>query len=256
MSFLLGLDVGNTRIKAYRLPEHGWSGTPSPDWTADAASFALPISGTSSLPDRLDGRWGWPPERVHVVSVRPDVAARLKDLFDAEGVAARFWDASDLPMKHPYENPHSLGPDRLLAALATSWLYPERDAILIDAGTAVTMDWIDDQGRFRGGAILPGRAVLAAALAGAGAMLPRVTGLAAAAYPGEDTESSMTLGLRGAFEGGVLRVLELARSVTPDARIVITGGDSDHVARVLEHEECAVIPDLMGLGLALLEHEA
>lgn len=256
MGFLLGLDVGNTRVKAYRLPEDAWSGTPSPEWTADIPSFAVPNSGASSLPDRLEARWGWPPDHVHVVSVRPDVSAQLQDLFDAEGVAARFWDGSDLPMKHPYENPYALGPDRLLAAMATSWLYPERDVILVDAGTAVTVDWIDDQGRFRGGAILPGRAALAAALAAAGAMLPQVTGLAAASFPGEDTESSMTLGLRAAFEGGVQRMLELARAVAPEAWVVVTGGDFEHVHRLLEPERCTAIPDLLGLGLALLEHRA
>ncbi len=254
MTHLLGLDVGNSRIKAYRLPEQDWEGAPSLEWMAGAASIAFPISATSSLPERLAERWGWPPARVHVVSVMPDAAARLQDLFDAEEVQATFWDASDLPMTHPYENPHTLGPDRLLAAMAASWLFPGRDVILVDAGTAVTVDWIDARGHFRGGAILPGRAALAAALARAGAMLPQVTGLAEASYPGEDTEACMTLGVRSAFEEGVRRVLQLARSTAPGADIVITGGDSNHVRALIDSEAVTQVPDLLGLGLALLEH--
>jgi type III pantothenate kinase len=136
--------------------------------------------------------------------------------------------------------PQTVGRDRLYAARgALEWT--GRAAVVIDAGTALTVDAVrplDDgpfAGAFLGGAIAPGPALLADALARGGALLPRVEPELDVPALGRDTPSALRAGIAVGFAGAAR---ELAARVAAEAGlggapIVLTGGARAYVRDVL-----------------------
>jgi type III pantothenate kinase len=84
----------------------------------------------------------------------------------------------DIPMPVQVDDPRSLGIDRLLSAFAATRIVgklpPDSGLVVIDAGSAITVDWVDSEGCFRGGAILPGLRLQAKALATGTDALPEI----------------------------------------------------------------------------------
>jgi type III pantothenate kinase len=151
--------------------------------------------------------------------------------------------------------PERIGTDRLAAAVAAHACRDrDRDAIIIDAGTAVTVDLLTADGVFRGGAILPGMRTAAAALAQATDALPHIeppgpTGTPAAI--GKSTRAAIEAGVFWGCVGGVRELVrriggELARR--PD--VFCTGGDGAHLARQLD-PPVRLDPHLVLRGVAL-----
>jgi type III pantothenate kinase len=90
--------------------------------------------------------------------------------------AWRLTDRGDIPLAIDVDEPQKVGIDRLLNAVAANRLRPAgRATIVIDTGTAATVDFVSEDGRFCGGAILPGFALSAEALHSYTALLPRLT---------------------------------------------------------------------------------
>lgn len=143
-----------------------------------------------------------------------------------------------LPLEIAVRAPDRVGLDRLVAAVAVNRLREtNRPAVVVDAGTAITVDLIDAKGIFRGGAILPGPRIAATALAEYTDLLP----LADYRFDGDPpspvgnaTEPAIRSGL---FYGSIGAIAELIRRMTestPDAQIFVTGGDSRQMATLID----------------------
>lgn len=209
---------------------------------------------------------------------RPDapiVLASVNDPF-AERVAAalsrdfagrlhRFGRGFQVPIRNALTDDSTVGQDRLLNALGA---YTRgRDAcVIVDAGTAVTVDFVDGTGVFQGGAIAPGLNMMLRALHERTAALPlvryqdRPVPSAPPPGPGEaepsptdpfgrDTPSAMIRGVRAAVVG-MTRLLadEYAQFFGAYPRILATGGDAGTLFEndpIVEH----IIPDLTLLGI-------
>ncbi|MBL8862677.1 MAG: type III pantothenate kinase [Planctomycetes bacterium] len=124
--------------------------------------------------------------------------------------------------------PERVGPDRVYAARGALALASGAPGlVVVDAGTALTVDALDVRGRrFLGGAIAPGPALLARALAQHTARLPHVEPAVGARALGRDTESALQAGIVVGFRGAAR---ELALSVAAEAGfdappVVLTGG--------------------------------
>ena len=124
------------------------------------------------------------------------------------------------------QEPQSLGADRAVNAIAAHALH-EGDLIVIDFGTASTIDWIDFRGAYKGGIIAPGINLSLDALVSAAAKLPRIA-IEAPEDPtviGRDTVSQMNIGIYWGYiamiEGLVARMkAEIGRP----AKVIATGG--------------------------------
>ena len=64
-----------------------------------------------------------------------------------------------IPITNLYATPETLGSDRLAAIVAANEIFPERDILVIDAGTCITYELIDAKGQYHGGNISPGMAM-------------------------------------------------------------------------------------------------
>jgi len=155
------------------------------------------------------------------------------------------------------QEPQSLGADRAVNAIAAHALH-EGDLIVIDFGTASTIDWIDFRGAYKGGIIAPGINLSLDALVSAAAKLPRIA-IEAPEDPtviGRDTVSQMNIGIYWGYiamiEGLVARMkAEIGRP----AKVIATGG-----LAVLFEQHTGVFdviePDLTIQGLAMMWERA
>jgi type III pantothenate kinase len=145
---------------------------------------------------------------------------------------------TDLKLTIAVDEPQRVGMDRLVAVVAVNRLRDAaRPAIVVDAGTAVTVDLVDARGAFQGGVILPGLAMTARALSLDTDALPLVAFPPGAEPPdvvGKSTESAIRSGLFWGTVGAVREAVERMRRQLPLApQLFITGGDARRMAPLL-----------------------
>jgi type III pantothenate kinase len=218
------------------------------------------LLSTESLPDdpqacqrRLDAWMMWhtyqgrtEPLQWVVASVNPGRTERLRAWVEARG--DHFFHlrhAAQLPLRVGLEHPDRAGIDRLLDAVAASQdVPPGRGAVLIDAGSAVTVDWLDEEHIFRGGCIFPGLDLMAEALHRYTALLPRVSvELPVPALPAGATIPAMQAGLFLAVSGGIREAVRLyAEQARVAPKVYFTGGQAPLLARAMGLEEGSAPP--------------
>jgi len=124
-----------------------------------------------------------------------------------------------------YEDIKSLGIDRWVAALG-AWKLYQRPLLIINAGTAITVDLIDldkkDKAHFRGGMILPGIAISLAVLNNSTNLIN--TEIGKSQYPSLNTKDAVTTGIMTSIQGAVNLVCRELPSSLP---ILLTGGDAN-----------------------------
>jgi type III pantothenate kinase len=131
-----------------------------------------------------------------------------------------------------YRDPSQLGADRWHAIVAARQAFPGRPLVVVCAGTATTVDWVDADGRFLGGVIAPGRSLMADSLAQGTARLPRSRGRVADAP--DNTDDAIATGAAEATAGLVeRRVRALGQRGTP-AQVVLAGGHVNELASRLQ----------------------
>ncbi|QDT39634.1 type III pantothenate kinase [Stratiformator vulcanicus] len=230
-SALIAADVGNTRVKL------GYF-----DGTLDASGlpvcgsrFAISVNACADLgPVKrwLDETGAGSEPRVVVSDVNPAVTRDLtrawKEQLGTKPEQIRRPDPQIL--ENRTDHPARTGPDRLFNAVAANVLRPKaKPAIIIDAGTATTIDLVAADGAFEGGAILPGFALSAQALQSYTALLPLVASddvTDSRPNPlGRNTRDAIRSGL---YWGGVGAVIELVRRISIELddqpAIYLTGG--------------------------------
>ena len=156
-----------------------------------------------------------------------------------------------LPMEVNLPNPQAVGVDRICAA-AAAYDITREPCVVVDFGTAITVDIVDSDGAFMGGSILPGLGMQARALHQHTAVLPEVVPQRPKDIVGRDTVDAIRGGVFYGTAGAIRYIVEVyATHVGRWPPVLATGGDANLIA-----EECvifdSVVPDLCltGVGLA------
>ena len=220
------VDIGNSRMKwgicrddrvveVVRLPLDDAAA-----W--DAALLKLPP------PRAIDRNWA-------VASVNPPALHRFVAWSYNHGGTAAFEDYSQLPIRVNVDEPGMVGLDRLFGAVAAKAMVPPGSpAITVDVGTAVTVNLIDADGVFQGGAIFPGPRLMARALHDYTAKLPLVIvgeQLPEAEMPGKNTAIAIQEGIWCAVGGGVVQLISgFAEQCRKEPHIFVTGGAAQMLA--------------------------
>ncbi|MGI9317161.1 MAG: type III pantothenate kinase [bacterium] len=171
-------------------------------------------------------------------------------------------------LENQYDLPQQLGADRWLAALAAYHMMQGSDRgdhaiIVIDAGTAVTVDLVVDN-QFRGGSILPGVAMLVRALGistgeiriDIESLTKRSNNLGELDVVATNSDAAVWAGSLASVTGGIERCLDMMqRTSESPIKVLVTGGDADLVASMISYR-CEVIPNLVLAGLALTASES
>jgi type III pantothenate kinase len=213
------VDIGNTRMKwgacsggrvgeVVRLPLDDTT-----IWDAELAKLA---------PPRTEVR-AWA-----VASVNPPALQRFLMWAHTRGRTAVFERYTDLPIRVNVDEPEKVGLDRLFGAVAAKARVPAgTPAITVDVGTAVTVNLIDAEGVFQGGAIFPGPRLMSLSLHEHTAKLPHVDPTEALndVRPAKNTEYAIRMGIEAALVGGVHSLLSFfADEVETPPWLFVTGG--------------------------------
>lgn len=251
---ILALDVGNTSVAA-----------------AGFADAAQATSGPPVFADRRArggddeaelARWEQVAQalapRTIVVGAVHRFGAALAERLSRRHPVTLHDRAATFPLRCDLPDPVTAGVDRVAAALAAARLAGGA-ALCVNAGTAITIDWVDARPAFRGGAIVPGRVLQAKALRLHTDLLPEIAPWgepAPLALPGRTTEEAIRHGLDAGIAGMVDRLVAALRKAaggTPP--LFVAGGDAKWLGARLESAH-RLEPWLVARGLAIAAAEA
>ncbi|TQV67295.1 type III pantothenate kinase [Exilibacterium tricleocarpae] len=238
---LLEIDMGNTRLK-WRLIGQGrqlsgdshlyrdaWVTRVAPGVEAPALIRLASVAGperTELLLQHCRHRW----------QLEPEIAVTTRR---CAGVT------------NAYRDPSAMGVDRWLAVLAAYQQW-QRACLIVDCGSAVTLDMVDNEGLHLGGYIVPGLQLMRRALFRDTDAVKVEAAAAASLDPADNTADAVNRGLLLMTVGFVTEayrrlVAELETPVT----VVVTGGDGERVGALLSSIDARICPDLVLDGLAL-----
>ncbi|HEX6071429.1 MAG TPA: type III pantothenate kinase [Sphingomicrobium sp.] len=251
---LLAIDVGNTNL-VFALVKGGeirarWRIATDPRRTADEYAVwlyqLLELEGYDSDDVGAVIIGTVVPRALHNLEVLSKKYFKVEPLIAGQGAAG--W-----PIALDVDEPHNVGADRALNAIAAHAKYPG-DLIVIDFGTATTFEVVGPDGAYRGGIIAPGINLSVEALVSAAAKLPRVAIEAPAdtKVVGRTTEKQMIVGIYWGYvdmlEGLTAR---LKREIGKPVTVVATGGLAELFDKHTDIFD-AIEPDLTIQGLGLL----
>lgn len=275
---IIAVDLGNTRAKFGYFPSLVSAATyPEPTRT-----FTDNLGDFSALADWLNGIDVVPNESISWQIARTgsfpweEFQKKLVDLRPSDS----FFQLSfqDIPLPLDVEFPEKVGIDRLLAAYAARcWReMPENAAcfvncsrfLVIDAGSAITIDLVGGDGQFAGGAIFPGLGALAESFFRISPRLPKISAqnISFAVYPGKNTEEALSAGIYWGVVGAIRQFHQIVYSSLTDANlpsripIFLAGGDAEALSAGLSlfqdnDDGLIILPDLVLSGIALVAHD-
>jgi len=223
---LLAIDIGNSsadcgvfrgtrRTHRFRI-EHGE--------TSKAGTLARLIRSETNPTSPFDG--------ACMSSVAPErdgeYIAAVRQAFGMRPLVAT---CANIPIKVRGYDLEQIGADRLLAALAAYERY-RAPVIVVDAGTAITIDYVNGRGEFCGGVIFPGASASARLLERSTALLPRVDMSGASRTIAKNTAEAIRSGLRYGYAGAVDGIVErMTRESRAQPTVVATGGEARLISR-------------------------
>ena len=138
------------------------------------------------------------------------------------------------PFKLNYKTPESLGNDRLALAAAATILFPNSNNLVIDAGTCITIDFIDNNNHFIGGSISPGVKMRYDSLNHYTANLPLLKNENNFNYPGDSTNASIHAGIIGGVSNEINGFIKQINSRNDKVNVILTGGDAKILSKTLK----------------------
>lgn len=238
----LVLDIGNTRVKAAVFKED----TIVDHWVWERSAA---LKNTKSLIDRLS--------ITHAMVA--SVGGEFKELISFLEVSVPHFfvltTQSKLPFKNAYKSPLTLGVDRLAVVVAAHFLYPNKNCLIIDAGSCITYELLTNSGVYLGGGIAPGVQMRYNSMNTQTAALPLLSRPDEINSYGSSTESCMhsgvVLGVCYEIEGWIGSVEAELQNLT----VILTGGDAKYLSKQLKNTIFAQ-PNLALIGInQLLQYQ-
>ena len=219
LAYILAADIGNTRISLGVIQgEQAY------------ACESVAIGETDNIAAVLRQMWDGmtKPRRVAACSVNPAALEAFKttvaDAIDEDVVV--IGQDIDLPIETNLPDPKGIGVDRLCCA-AAAYGRLKQACVVVDLGTAITVDCVNTDGVFVGGAILPGLTMQAMALHEWTAQLPLVEPAVPKGAFGTDTAEAIRVGVVVGARGAVRGLVEAyATEMNAWPQVITTGGDA------------------------------
>lgn len=215
----LYIDVGNTRIKAALYTSEDWVILFSRS-LQDVIQFK---DFCKAIPDCIN--------EIRVASVIRDFIDRNHSLFPAKVVQEVT--VSDIKPEYlDYRTPDTLGIDRFLACLG-AWHHSREAVVVVDAGTACTIDFMDQNRIFHGGYIAPGLSIREKGLREYAPLLPEVPRKLPEIWPGKSTTEAIQWGVTGGFVNEIRAAIQNYKRQYGELMVWLTGGDAEVIDRYI-----------------------
>jgi type III pantothenate kinase len=162
---------------------------------------------------------------------------------------------SKLPFKNEYETPETLGTDRVAAVAGASRRYRKGNVLIIDAGTAITYDFLSGNS-YKGGNISPGINMRFKALNEFTDQLPLVERTSDFSSPGRNTSDAIVAGVVRGVTYEINEYIRTFKKEHKNIKVIITGGDGIFIKEMLSYKT-NYMPDIVTDGLNyILEYNA
>ncbi len=258
--------IGNVRSIHWRLPNDQHKSPPAEFQTREFSWASIDDSNairqmlddlTSRVPsDEQLSFWRVSSVQPHGMATLMETLAQRSSQNSYQVICFR-----DIPMDCQVDNPESVGSDRLLAAWGAWQASAKKNPlIVVQAGTAVTMDWVNEHGTFCGGAIMPGISLTLKYLALGTAHLPWLAppqDPSDLPLPGKNTRDAMLAGVMASVSGGIEQLQGRYRqqfSGNPNTiETVVSGGDGLSLAQSIT-PPYKIIDHLVLRALAMLNY--
>jgi type III pantothenate kinase len=247
---ILAIDAGNSRVKWGWLERDGAGGT---RWASIATVSLVEFAAASDHINPFSVTHA-DPERIIISNVAGEGAHQLlvnwTSIFDAEPLWLKA-EAERCGVKNRYEQPELLGADRWAALIAARALH-HGASLVVNSGTATTVDMLAGDGTFLGGVILPGIELMRFVLHEHTGRLP----LAQGSYRDtpRNTLDAIETGCRHAQAGAVERMYRVFRDVAPAPLCIVAGGAGralvDQLSMPRRYVENLVLDGLACIALA------
>ena len=242
---ILAIDAGNSRVK--------WGWHDGKEWTSIATVSLIEFAASSDHVNPFSMTHA-DPERIVISNVAGEGAHQLlvnwTSIFDAEPLWLRA-EAERCGVKNRYERPDLLGPDRWAALIAARSIH-NGATLVVNAGTATTVDMLAEDGSFLGGAILPGVELMRFVLHEHTGRLPIQEGTHRD-MP-RNTVDAIETGCRHAQAGAVERMYRVFRDIAPAPLCIVAGGAGrtlvDQLSMPRRYVENLVLDGLARIALA------
>jgi len=217
---MIFIEIGNTSVKAARVIESGYK-----------RLFTIGIHQTKKLDSELSKLRD--NERVVLSSVRKDVTQIVhKHLYRLKIYQITTAETGNVVLD--YKTPETLGIDRVLACLGAAVNSKENDVIVVDAGTACTIDYMTKNYVYKGGVIMPGLELFKKSMRDFLPELPQVPAEIPASFPGGSTDESIRWGIYGGFINAVQSIVDRYQELGTKLAIYLTGGDGEFLSENLK----------------------
>lgn len=232
-------DIGNTLLK-YGVFEKGHhvihGAVPAKDWSQMPAIIA-PYAIDSVL--------------ISTVAGYPSGFLQWLETFS---LPVLMDEKTPVPVLNAYASPQTLGRDRLANACAANALFPGEPVLVIDAGTCLKFDFIDEDNTYHGGAISPGLYMRFKALHTDTIQLPLLDPVVMPPLIGRDTRGAIQSGVVNGMIAEIDGIAAQYQQIYPRLRLVMTGGDAEFFLNQLKSRIFAA-PNLTLIGLnAILDN--
>ncbi|WP_026462330.1 type III pantothenate kinase [Adhaeribacter aquaticus] len=187
-------------------------------------------------------------DNVIISSVRENIG-KLSALSEVKGITITLNYQTPIPVKNGYETPQTLGMDRLAAVIGAKALYPDKDCLVIDAGTCITYDFVDNQHYYHGGSIAPGLEMKFKAVHTFTQKLPLVEQTSGPVkLTGRNTREAIQSGILNGTLAEVQGIINVYKEQAPKLVVVLCGGDAAFFETNLK-QHIFVVPELVLIGL-------
>lgn len=219
---LLAIDVGNTRIKVAVFEKDSLLDQDAFDKTEAVNRFLKILEKYTQIENAVLSRVGFLDE-----TVLKWLESRLQlHVITSDSV---------MPFQNRYETPKTLGIDRMVLASGAVFQYPKQNRLIIDSGTCITYDFIDADDNYLGGAISPGLRLRYESLHNYTAKLPLLTLENPSGLIGGSTKQSIHSGVVNGFLCEVDGFIERYRQQYQVLTVILTGGDTDFLAKSVKN---------------------
>jgi type III pantothenate kinase len=218
----LVIDIGNTRTK-FSVFHHG------------EEMISVPVD--QFLPSHVDILLKEHPSiQKAILSAVKDYSPELKEyLHQRFRQFIELNAGTPLPLENQYVSKDTLGKDRIAAAVGAATLYPEKSVLIIDAGTAITYDLVNEKKQYLGGNISPGIEMRFKALHAFTGRLPLVEKEEFPKLFGQSTREAILAGVQHGVVFEADRAIDTFKEFYRNLIVIITGGDANFFDKKLKN---------------------